>query len=219
MVFTNIFADKNSNKNEPRSDAEMTVFQNFPVLMGMSRIDLSQAKTDDITGKVLKIYTDYPNAPKNNIYVNRWQKRLNNQELPLFRDLFWAIDSKVKLYLKRLKYDNSSLYMSNVYLTIGGKNSYINRHVHPSSEFLSGCFYIKTPGGEFSFYNPVEFQSMPFLENKKDLPPEWALTRKTINPFPGLLLLFPSHLSHGTNLNPTDELRISLAFNYRYKIE
>lgn len=216
MVFSKLLADKfvgaSSNKNEPRSDGEMTIFQHFPTLLGASHLSLSQPEIDCLIAKALKVWVDNP-KPAESDYVNGWQRKLKKHEQQLFSNLLWLIDKKVKLYLKRLKYKADFVQMANVYLTVGGKNSYIRKHVHNPIDFLSACFYIQTPSGDFCYNNPVQFMTFPIIEDNQPMP-EWAVFSRSITPYPGCLLILPPYLPHWTEPNLTDIQRISLVCTF-----
>jgi uncharacterized protein (TIGR02466 family) len=82
-------------------------------------------------------------------------------------------------------------------------------HQHGSCN-ISGCYYFKTNGddGDITFSNPnlIAFRRdiFPSLYYKEQL---------NVIPSEGLLLIFPSWLTHRVNVNNTNNERISLSFN------
>jgi hypothetical protein len=116
--------------------------------------------------------------------------------------------------------------MNNVsyWYNINPKYSYNQEHNHPNC-FLSGVFYLKIPtnsGKIFFLRSNTECDRMNFITS--------VLSNKGMNvdnnrincehwfvPYEGLLILFPSYLTHYVEQNLTDDLdsdRVSLAFNF-----
>jgi len=85
-------------------------------------------------------------------------------------------------------------------------------HNHPNS-ILSGVYYLKTPencGGIF-FSDPRPASRMlnpPLAEFNP-----WTLPKVTYQVSEGTMLLFPSWLLHGVEMNMNEEARVSLSFN------
>ena len=102
-----------------------------------------------------------------------------------------------------------------VWANVNSKYSYHEQHIHPNS-FLSGVYYVKVPknSGQINFIDPKN--SMRSLELEPDRTKQLTdpLRRQIdVTPEDGLLLLFPSWLSHEVQQNTTDDERISIAFN------
>lgn len=85
-------------------------------------------------------------------------------------------------------------------------------HNHPNSIF-SGVFYINVKDSEIFFEN-----TPPILKDYKfDYTySEWNLLnspRWSVEVTTGSMVIFPSHLNHGVEVNESDETRIVLGFN------
>ena len=89
-------------------------------------------------------------------------------------------------------------------------------HIHDNS-FVSGCFYIKAkPGqGNITFYknHALDYivSSQAIVERYTPISAS-AITYESVT---GRLLIFPGYLPHGVGHNPTNEDRISVAFNVK----
>lgn len=87
---------------------------------------------------------------------------------------------------------------------------YHHKHAHPNS-YISGVFYVKADkeSDKILFfkdgYNQLEFKSKKYNEFNSS---NWWFPVYT-----GLLLLFPSHLSHMVETVNNEETRISISFN------
>ena len=119
-------------------------------------------------------------------------------------------------YARHISVDLSmvSLAMGKIWLNINPKHSYHGEHMH-SDAFISGVYYIQTPhaSGNTLFRDPraaTAFCRLPFAENT----PRNA-NAITVNPRPGLLIMFPGWLTHSVEQNHSDDDRISLAFNIK----
>lgn len=98
------------------------------------------------------------------------------------------------------------------WLTRNTKHEFAFKHKHtPIDCDIAGCYYIQTNGqdGNITFWNSNELSNdfCFFLNNQK----------VSYSPQVGKILLFPSWLVHEVTENLTDNLRISLAFNIRFK--
>ena len=90
-------------------------------------------------------------------------------------------------------------------LKAGGQHS---GHIHPHS-IISGTFYVEVPRGS----GTIRFED-PRLPQMMAAPSRTG-TFVTIEPRPGMLLLWESWLRHGVETNRANGRRISVSFNYR----
>ena len=93
-----------------------------------------------------------------------------------------------------------------------GKQAANSVHNHPNS-ILSGVYYVQAPEhlGVISFQDPRSAAQMlipPVTEFSL-----WTLPKISYQPQAGTMLLFPSWLWHGVEMNRSDHLRVSLSFN------
>ena len=110
----------------------------------------------------------------------------------------------------------SKVKIENYWFNINKKGHSNSHHIHDNS-FLSGAFYIKATEnqGDITFYKnslaDYIITSQSFIENYTQI----SCGAISYKPKTGKLLLFPGHLAHGVSRNPTDEDRISIAFNVK----
>jgi uncharacterized protein (TIGR02466 family) len=122
------------------------------------------------------------------------------------RALFRAIDPPIRRHLAAIG-ERSQNYGFNgawsVRLNSGG--FHIN-HIHPEG-FLSSAFYVRTPKtlqgseGALKFGEPGPPTAPPLSEDH------------LVKPEPGMLVLFPSYMWHGTVPFSSEEKRLSCAFD------
>tara|TARA_B100001250_G_C19397791_1_gene613415 strand:+ start:40 stop:624 length:585 start_codon:yes stop_codon:yes gene_type:complete len=94
--------------------------------------------------------------------------------------------------------------LNNMWFNINHHNCYNVTHVHPGC-ILSGCLWVKVPDKD----NPFIFESVSQYAKgtySDDLV-------ESYHPIPGSMCLFPSHLPHRVDINPSKQTRISIAFN------
>jgi uncharacterized protein (TIGR02466 family) len=109
-----------------------------------------------------------------------------------------------------------SLDITTCWAIVNGQNAYNSVHNHPNS-ILSGVYYLQAPencGGIF-FSDPRPASQMlipPVTEFNL-----WTFPKVSYKPHAGTMLLFPSWLLHGVEMNMSEELRISLSFNIGMK--
>jgi uncharacterized protein (TIGR02466 family) len=105
-----------------------------------------------------------------------------------------------------------SLEITTCWAIINGKMAYNSVHNHPNS-ILSGVYYLQVPAncGGIYFSDPRPASQMlipPVAEFNL-----WTFPKVSYKPHAGTMLIFPSWLLHGVEMNMSEELRISLSFN------
>jgi len=132
-------------------------------------------------------------------------------DVPLFSSLKEIIIQKSLFYLNEIGHGIKNVSIINSWGNNIKKDQHIPMHDHCNS-YLSGCFYI-TGGSSIEFHNPLLEKYLFQLDwfNYADNPR--AYKNFHLNPFPGLLLIWPSWLNHKVTTSTEDIDRISLAFN------
>jgi uncharacterized protein (TIGR02466 family) len=131
----------------------------------------------------------------------------------------WAKFNKVILrnvseIAKFLRWDlqQFSLEITTCWAIVNGKMAHNSVHNHPNS-ILSGVYYLQAPencgGIFFSDPRPASQMLIPPVEEFN----LWTFPKVSYKPHAGMMLLFPSWLLHGVEMNMSEELRISLSFN------
>jgi uncharacterized protein (TIGR02466 family) len=126
-------------------------------------------------------------------------KIINENVLEVATCLYWDL-SKIALDIK------------SCWAIVNGKTAANSVHNHPNS-ILSGVYYLQATDncGVISFQDPRSAAQMlvpPMTEFSL-----WTLPKISYQPQAGTMLLFPSWLLHGVEMNMSDDLRISLSFN------
>ena len=146
--------------------------------------------------------------------VNGWHSQTDmNQKKeyePLIKELF-----QMQKEIIEEEHLNIQPRLGNMWANINLPGGYNNSHVHPNSLF-SGAYYVKSQpnSGRLHIMDPRP-GVQHVMPNKKPgkLPRE--LWRETYyDPIPGRLIMFPSWLWHKVEPNQSNDIRISISFNF-----
>jgi uncharacterized protein (TIGR02466 family) len=147
-----------------------------------------------------------------------WQSNnFNLLDYPELKTLYFEINQYLYKFSKIFNF-KKEIFLEDAWISINKKKDYNTRHVHPFSIF-SGVYYVNAPVncGDIIFYNPCNLFSY-FFDNKDVInftdynSSVWRIPAKN-----NKLIIFPSWLEHGVEPNMSDENRISLSFNTKFK--
>jgi hypothetical protein len=103
------------------------------------------------------------------------------------KDIPWVND----LLTQCITTADITIPIRHVWFNVNGKDAYHNWHSHGGTSVV-GVYYIQVPKDSGN----IEFRDGTSIE-----------------PYPGLLLIFPAGVEHQVTPNKTNNLRISMAFN------
>lgn len=118
----------------------------------------------------------------------------------------------IEEYYKSWEFINHipKLNIKELWINLSKKDSFQEVHRHPNSDF-SGVIYIQSnkDSGNLNLVNPMETEInlLPKTKTYSDL--------YLIPPLEGLLVIFPSWLSHYVSKNKSPQNRISISFNIK----
>jgi uncharacterized protein (TIGR02466 family) len=109
-------------------------------------------------------------------------------------------------------FEKADLIFQGMWANRNGPGHYNKSHVHPNA-ILSGTYYVKVPpmSGNIEFYDPVRERTMTGYPVRPGA--ESARKKLEYKCRDGLLLIFPSWLSHSVQPNQSNDMRVSIAFN------
>ncbi len=143
-----------------------------------------------------------------------WHSVNNLHERPSFVGFTQIIHQNVLEIATFLRWDlqQFSLNITTCWAIVNGKMASNSVHNHPNS-ILSGVYYLQASehcgGIFFSDPRPASQMLIPPVEEFN----LWTIPKISYKPHVGTMLLFPSWLLHGVDMNRSEELRISLSFN------
>lgn len=136
-------------------------------------------------------------------------------ELKLLED---KIQMQAEQCVRDYGYNESvcKIVIENFWFNINSRNNSNMVHIHDNS-FLSGCFYIKArPNqGSITFYKNYALDYIVSSQAPIERYTGISASAISYEPMTGKLIMFPGMLPHGVGYNPTDDDRISVAFNVK----
>ena len=159
-----------------------------------------------------------------------WHSQTNMHEIPVFKPLVDELFKMQSEVFEEEWLDNEAI-IGNMWANINPPGGYNRPHLHPNSHF-SGAYYIKAPknSGQIVFNEPRSGAHMVMPRRKEGLPPSssWKEGKKgtppshlwrevRIDPLEGRILMFPSWLWHCVEPNQSNDIRISVSFNFLQK--
>ena len=147
-----------------------------------------------------------------------WHSTTEMHQIPVFKPL---VDELFKMQMEIYKEEllTCEPIIGNMWANINPPGGYNRPHIHPNSHF-SGVYYIKAPqnSGEIVFNDPRSAAHMVMPDRVKDIKPPSHLWREVrVNPLEGRMLMFPSWLWHCVEPNESNDIRISVSFNFIQK--
>ena len=147
-----------------------------------------------------------------------WHSTTEMHQIPVFKPLVDEL-FKMQMEIYREELLSREPIIGNMWANINPPGGYNRPHIHPNSHF-SGVYYIKAPqnSGEIVFNDPRSAAHMVMPDRVKDITPPSHLWREVrVNPLEGRMLMFPSWLWHCVEPNESNDIRISVSFNFIQK--
>jgi uncharacterized protein (TIGR02466 family) len=137
---------------------------------------------------------------------------------PVFKDLGKRLDRHVADFAKALEYDLSGkkVALDSLWINILPQGGVHTSHIHTHS-VISGTVYVAMPDGAsaIKFEDPRHAMMMCAPPRKaKALEENRSFVYRA--PAPGEVLLWESFLRHEVPVNPAEDERITVSFNYRW---
>jgi tetratricopeptide (TPR) repeat protein len=122
------------------------------------------------------------------------------------RALFHAIDSPIRRHLAAIAQPDQSYEISSAWSVRLNSGGFHINHIHPEG-WLSSAFYVRMPEGLKGYEGALKFGEPG--------PPTSPPLREDhfVKPQPGMLVLFPAYMWHGTVPYSSEEKRLSCAFD------
>ena len=150
----------------------------------------------------------------NRTNINGWHSTTDMNKKkeynPLMQELFamqYEIFKKEFLTLKPV--------LGNMWANINYPSGYNRPHLHPNSLF-SGVYWIKAPenSGNLMLYDPRPGVHTTMPDRKKGKLPSAVWREVHYKPRAGMIIMFPAWLWHEVQPNRSQDIRISVSFNF-----
>ena len=105
--------------------------------------------------------------------------------------------------------------LGNMWANINYPGGYNRPHVHPNCLF-SGVYYVKANknSGVFVANDPRPGMQTMMPSRKPGRPPKHLWREVHLEPIPGRIIMFPAWLWHCVEPNQSNDIRISISFNF-----
>ena len=149
--------------------------------------------------------------------VGGWHSETNMHELPQFKPL---VDELFKMQHQVFKEEwlDREPVLGNMWANINYKGGYNRPHIHPNSLF-SGVYYVHAQpnSGKLVCNDPRPGIQTNMPTRVKGEPPKHLWRECHIDPKPGRIIMFPAWLWHCVEPNESNDIRISVSFNFIQK--
>ena len=135
-----------------------------------------------------------------------------------------CINITVRDYFAHLGMDYDINWILHGWANVNRFGDYHDYHNHPHA-YLSGTYYVQVPSrmeklktrndvrpGQITLYDPRGAVNMNAIKGDPYVEPEY-----TIEPKPGMILLWPAFVNHFVHPNLSKQLRVSVSFNVMLK--
>lgn len=169
----------------------------------------SKAQYDNVVSNVYKLKDDSGGRTVSN--SGGWQSKAIAGGLEWMSSIEKVV-TDVATQLHHTHGVSHNARLSEYWFNVNRKRDFNLSHRHPFST-LSACLYLKTPKncGKIVFERPL-LSGVNDYSDFPDSPYSWS--RYSFVPEEGMVVFFPSTISHYVEPNESDEERVSVAFNF-----
>ena len=149
--------------------------------------------------------------------VQGWHSPTNMNELPEYQKLIRMLYACQKTIYDQEHLDSEPV-LGNMWANINPPSGMNRAHQHPNS-LWSGVYYIKAPKncGQLKIDDPRSVACMSRPRQKEGVVPARLFRETHYEPIAGRCIMFPSWLMHCVDPNKSDDIRISVSFNFLQK--
>ena len=150
--------------------------------------------------------------------VKGWHSTTDMHTKPEYARLVKALYKAQNKIYQEENYE-SEPFLGNMWANVNPPGGYNRAHLHPNCTW-SGVYYIKTPEkcGELKLKDPRTGAEMSSPKMKKsNTLPERLWREVTYIPVAGRCIMFPAWLIHCVEPNDSNDIRISVSFNFLQK--
>ena len=146
--------------------------------------------------------------------VNGWHSQTNMHEISVFKPLVKEL-FKMQFEIFNEEWLEREPRLGNMWANINPPGGYNRPHIHANSLF-SGVYYIKSPvnSGKLICNDPRPGVHVNMPVRKEGQPPKHLWREIHLDPIEGRIIMFPSWLWHCVEPNKSNDMRISVSFNF-----
>jgi uncharacterized protein (TIGR02466 family) len=143
-----------------------------------------------------------------------WHSKTNMASKPEYQPLVNELMIMCKDVFKEEWLDREPI-LGNMWANINPKDGMNQPHIHPNSLF-SGVYYVKSnpQAGRLKIYDPRPGAQIVMPARLEGQPPKHLWRDVNLDPVPGRIIMFPAWLWHSVEPNQSNDIRISVSFNF-----
>ena len=143
-----------------------------------------------------------------------WHSKTDMASKPEYQSLVNELMIMCKDVFKEEWLDREPI-LGNMWANINPKDGMNQPHIHPNSLF-SGVYYVKSnpQAGRLKIYDPRPGAQIVMPVRLEGQPPKHLWRDANLDPVPGRIIMFPAWLWHSVEPNQSNDLRISVSFNF-----
>ena len=149
--------------------------------------------------------------------IKGWHSTTDMDKKPEYKNLVNMLYACQKTIYQQEQYE-SEPYLGNMWANINPPGGMNRAHQHPNS-LWSGVYYIKAPknSGYLKIDDPRASAAMCRPRQKSGKLPSRLHRETNYEPIAGRCIMFPSWLMHCVDPNESNDIRISVSFNFMQK--
>ena len=149
--------------------------------------------------------------------IKGWHSPTNMNTKPEYKRLVQGLyEAQFKIYEE--EHLDSEPFLGGMWANVNPPGGMNRAHMHPNS-LWSGVYYVKAPQncGALKIDDPRTSAAMCRPRMKEGDVPTRLYRETNCEPIAGRLIMFPSWVTHCVDPNNSDDLRISVSFNFLQK--
>ena len=149
--------------------------------------------------------------------VNGWHSPTDMHLKPEYKMLVDLLHQAQHFIYNDELLDNEP-FLGNMWANINPPGGYNRAHTHPNS-LWSGVYYVKAPinSGHLKVEDPKPCINISRPKRKQGQLHKHLWNEVHFEPIAGRLIMFPSWLNHCVDTNQSNDIRISVSFNFLQK--
>ena len=149
--------------------------------------------------------------------VKGWHSTTDMHLRPEYKRLVDGLyEAQHKIYME--EHLDSEPFLGNMWANVNPPGGMNRAHMHPNS-LWSGVYYVKAPknSGHLKIDDPRSVAALSRPKMKEGKTPSRLWRETHYEPKAGRLIMFPSWVMHCVDPNESNDIRISVSFNFLQK--
>jgi len=185
----------------------------FPTSIYIHDVKDPTAMNQELEKNILKWQQEDPKG-LNKTNRGGWHSPTTMHDKPEYQQLMATLFNMAQEIFKKEQLDQS-VALGNMWANINPPRAWNLKHNHANA-FFSGVYYVKVPvnAGQLEVHDPRPGpQLLRPKQNTDNLSREYWRS-VSFDPQEGRIIIFPSWLEHEVKSNESNEMRISISFNF-----